>query len=279
MRIGQVVLDDASAYERKCQRVDLAALSSEHEVRVVSLEEARQWGAAVAHVYAGRSLPASRLVRFPLPYVASADLARSRWSFRKPAEPSLIVSPLLEKDASPRHVALPEAVEDSWFQWRTATGGWKRAERNARTIASFYRPGATNLLQQTLARIGRVREDVTWLVFDRPPTPEDLLGVDLWADPAVDAGDLDGFVAEALVAGIPVVAARTPINESRLEQGRCGMLVRALDPNEWTHAILTALFKPEVTEPRLQAAGQTVSKFRSRNRLRVLGSIYQTLTA
>lgn len=279
MRIAQVVLDDATAYERKCQRVDLAALSPEHEVRVVALEEAHQTGASVAHLYAGRSLPSSRLLGFPLPYVASSDLVRSRWSLRKPAEPSRIVSPLFEKDASPRQVMLPEAVEDSWGQWRATTGGWRHTERDARTIASFYRPGASNLLQQTLARIGRVREDVTWLVFDRPPTPADLPGVDLWADPAVDDTDLDGYVAEALVAGIPVVAARTPINEIRLEQGRTGMLVRPLDPNEWTHAILTALFKPEVTEPRLQAAGQTVSKFRSRNRLRVLGSIYQTLTS
>jgi glycosyltransferase involved in cell wall biosynthesis len=110
-----------------------------------------------------------------------------------------------------------------------------------------------------------------------PLTPEDLASVDIWVDPAIDDNDLDGFVAEGLVVGLPVVATRTAINVLRLEQGRTGFLVPPRDPNEMTHAILSALFKTEVAESRQFAARQTVSKFRARQRLRILTRIYETL--
>jgi glycosyltransferase involved in cell wall biosynthesis len=74
-----------------------------------------------------------------------------------------------------------------------------------------------------------------------------------------------------------VVASRTPINVQRLEKGRTGVLVPPGDPNEMTHAILAALFKPETLEPRLQAARQTIGKFRGRQRLRALTRIYEAL--
>ncbi|HEX6159170.1 MAG TPA: glycosyltransferase, partial [Thermoanaerobaculia bacterium] len=101
--------------------------------------------------------------------------------------------------------------------------------------------------------------------------------VDLWVDPAVDENDFDGFVAEALVVGIPVVAARTAINSHRLEKGRTGLLVPLNDPNEMTHAILAALFKSEVAESRQAAARQTVGKFRPRQRFRALVPLYERL--
>jgi hypothetical protein len=46
------------------------------------------------------------------------------------------------------------------------------------------------------------------------------------------------------------------------------------DPNEMTHVILSALFKTEVAENRQFAARQTVSKFRARQRLRILNRLY-----
>lgn len=103
------------------------------------------------------------------------------------------------------------------------------------------------------------------------------MAVDVWADPATSETDFDGFVAEALVAGLLVVAARTAINSQRLEKGRTGWLVPMNDPNEMTHAILSALFKPEVASNKLTAARQTVSKFRGRQRLRMLAHMYETL--
>ena len=92
-----------------------------------------------------------------------------------------------------------------------------------------------------------------------------------------DESDFDGFVAEALVAGLPVVASRVKLNALRLEQGRTGFLVPPRDPNELAHAILAALFKPERATSKSNAARQTASKFRAKQRLRVLMHMYETL--
>jgi len=263
MRIAQIVMPDAPAYERKCQRVDFAALSGAHDVALVSIADAA--GFDVAHVYAGPELPARSFRRFPIPYVASSDLERSRWPFGKAVEPGFVATP----------EQLPEAVEESYFAFK------KTRERGPRSrIGTFgpHRRGVANMVELTLARLHRFRDDIDWNLYDAVPTPETLADVDLWVDPATDANDLDGFVAEALVVGLPVVAARTPINSQRLEKGRTGFLVPPSDPNEITHAILAALFKTEVAGSRLQAAQQTVSKFRQRQRLRVLSHMYDTLT-
>lgn len=263
VRIAQIVMPDASEYERKCRRVDFAALAVAHEVAVVSIAGAR--GFDVAHVYAGAGLPRRAFRGFPIPYVATIPLRHSRWPFARPVEPGYVVSPLGEEEL------LPEAVEDSYFDTQATGGGT--------TLGTFGpgRPGVANLVEQTLARIQRFRDDVVWNIFEEPPGPAALTTVDAWVDPATAPGDFDGLAAEALVVGLPVVAARTPINVLRLERGRTGFLVPPSDPNEMTHAILAALFKREVAEGRRQAARQTISKFRPRQRLRVLSHMYETL--
>lgn len=257
MRIAQIVLPDASAYERKSQRADLAALAERHQI----VEDVRN--ADVAHVYAGVELPRAAFVGFPIPYVASAPLARSRWGWRRPAEPRLVVTP----------ENLPEVVEDSYFSWQPAVG----SRQEGKIVGSFGRPAVRNHVEQTRHRIERFRDDVKWKIFPVPPTPEDLVSVNLWVDPAVDETDYDGFVAEALVVGLPVVATRTRVNSTRLEKGRTGWLVPPRDPNEMTHAILSALFKTEVAQGKLSAAHQTISKFRARQRVRVLAQLYKSL--
>lgn len=256
MRIAQIVLPDASEYERKSQRADRAALSERHEVVDDALN------ADVAHVYAGLELPRSPFVGFPIPYLASAPMAPSRWSLRKPVEPRIVVTP----------DNLPEVVEESY--WKAAV-----MPPHSKRVGSFARRATTNQVEQTMHRIARFRDDVEWKIFPTPPTPEDLASVDVWVDPAVDEHDFDGFVAEALVVGLPVVASRTHINVLRLEKGRTGMLVPPRDPNEMTHAILSALFKPEVAQARIGAARQTIAKFRMRQRLRVLTQFYETSIA
>ncbi len=261
MRIAQVVLADASEYERKSQRVDSAALAERHEVLATSLDEVAGSGAQVAHIYASTELPARAFVGFPIPYVASANLKSSRWSFRKPVPPGYVVTPL----------ELPEAVEVAYFEKREFT------RQAGKVVGTFGRESVRRIVEQSLARIQRVRDDVTWRLFDHVPTPEDLSRVDLWVDPAASENDYDGFVAEALVVGLPVVASRTPVNAARLEQGRTGLLVPPGDPNEMTHAILSALFKPEVASNKVAAARQTAGKFRASQRLRVLLHMYQTL--
>ena len=266
MRIAQIILPGASAYERKSQRADQAALAERHEVIVVSMDEIGDANADVAHVYASGELPSAAFVRFPIPYIASADLPKRRWTLRKPMAPRVVVSPLAEEP-------LPEVVEERYFS---------DLERRAlspsgpKIVGSFDRPSVRNSVEQTLARIHRFRDDVEWQIFREEPAPEDLASVDVWVDPAVEGDDFDGFTAEALVVGLPVVATRTPINVLRLEQGRTGMLTPPRDPNEMTHAILAALFKKEVAESRQSAARQTVSKFRSRQRIRILTRLYET---
>jgi glycosyltransferase involved in cell wall biosynthesis len=127
-----------------------------------------------------------------------------------------------------------------------------------------------------LHRLHRFRDDIDWLVFDHPPTLDELGGLDAWVDPASSDTDFDGFVAETLAAGLAVVATRTSINLQRTEKGRSGLLV-PYDPNELTHAILAALFKAEVHRPRIEAARQTISKFRAKHRVRTLARIYENL--
>jgi hypothetical protein len=273
MRIAQIILPTASEYERKCQRVDRAALAERHEVAVVSLEEARGTRAQVAHVYASGELPRMAFRRFPIPYVSSADLPRSRWLLGRPRRPDYVVSPIADKVPGPSHEVLSESVEDVFFNFPLPG----TEHESKATVGSFARPGVRNMVEQTLARIHRFRDDVRWVAFDRFPTPGDLAGVDVWADPAIAESDFDGFVAEALVLGLPVVASRTPINQLRLEDGRTGFLVPPRDPNEMTHAILTALFKREAAEGKQFAARQTASKFRARQRIRVLTHMYETL--
>jgi hypothetical protein len=272
MRIAHVILPAASQFERKSQRADSAALAEHHEVLVVTVEDVARSDARVAHVYASGELPRAPFAGFPIPYVSSVPMKTVRWELRRPVAPSRVISPLGDG-------AVPEVVEEAFFRSQLAVGGWQGNDRrDRRVIGSFARPAIRPMVEQTLSRIHRFRSDVDWILFDRAPTAADLAGVEIWVDPAVEENDFDGFTAEALVVGLPVVAARTAINSMRLEQGRTGWLVPPRDPNEMTHAILAALFKPEVARNKIEAARQTVSKFRARQRLRELFRIYETLS-
>jgi glycosyltransferase involved in cell wall biosynthesis len=252
MIIAQLLIPGASEYERKSQRIDFAALSAEHDVRVGEVADAD-----IVHVYAPENFDPA--IVGDLPYISNERPKVRR--FRKTAQPLQVITPL--KDTS--HTHIPEAVEDIYFD-SAAT----RQPSNRATIGTYQRSPLRNLTEQTAARIQRCRDDVDWLLFETAPSPDDLRGVDVWVDPACEEDDLDGFVAEAIAAGTPVIASRTAINTQRLEKGRTGVLVPPRDPNEWTHAILAVLFKPEFRHTRVIAARQTASKFRSRHRERAL---------
>ena len=270
MKVAQVVLAGAPEYEQKSQRVDFAALSPMHEiVRLDDPAAVRGSGAQVAHVYGPAELPRGPFVGFPIPYVSNGIFPRKRFALRRPAEPEYVVTPLREGSGE----LLPEGVEEGYFETKAAA-----APPHSKVVASFRRHDTDNIVQQTLARIARFRDDIVWHLHEQPPSPADLAGVELWVDPALREDDFDGFVAEAMAAGRPVVASRTAINVQRTEKGRTGFLVPQNDPNELTHAILAALFKPEVAQPKIEAARQTLSKFRPRQRLRVLAHMYGSLT-
>lgn len=244
MIVGQVVTEDASEYERKCQRIDAAHFE---------VDLAR---ADVVHVYTGRTLP-----RIEKPFVANIGSTRRRFSFRRVSQPAVVVTPF----------NVPEAVEDRYFV-AAGVGG-------ATQIGSFARPSVKAFIEQTMHRIDRFRDDVEWRLFSHVPGPEEIAELGVWVDPAVDEGDYDGFVAEALAVGVNVVAAATPINVQRLEKGRTGFLVPPNDPNEMTHAILAALFKPEVARARSDASRQTVGKYRAVQRIRSLTRIYESVVS
>ena len=239
MKIAQIVAPDASEYERKSQRVDFAALSQAgHQVAVYQSADVE---AEIAHVY-------GKVKRVRIPHVVDARLD------------------------------LPEAVEEMWF----IVGSWQLAETanrqlpTANLLASFSRKPLKNIVEQTYLRLTRTRDDIEWRLFERPPEPQELAEIAVWVDPALSDDDRDGFVAEALVGGNVVVASRTTVNVQRLEKGRTGFLVPPNDPNELTHAILTALFKSELGQIKTSAAKQTISKFRPRQRLRALMPIYES---
>jgi len=246
MRLAQILLPDASQYERKSQRIDEAGLRGKHELVTGPAD--------ITHVY-GREA-----------YVTTGALS-PRWIWWKRTT-KVAVSPVGER-------AVPEAVEDRYFEASRAEG--LGVEREVKRIGSFARPSTKNMVEQTVARLQRFRSDVEWNLYDHAPSPEDLAALDAWIDPAIEETDFDGFTAEALVVGLPIVASRTAVNVQRLEQGRTGMLVPPRDPNEMTHAILAVLFKQEVATSKQIAAGQTVSKFRTRHRLRVLVQLYESL--
>ena len=273
MRIAQLVLPSASAYERKSQRLDAAALAGQAEsLPYTGVRQALSLSSFdLVHVYGPRELPAAQFVGFPLPYVASGIVRRRRFALRQPREPEYALSPVENDDDHDDFTLLPEAVDDAYFGTRQpATGSPK--------IGSIDRPSVRNAIEQTMARLHRFRDDVDWHLFTHEPAPEEMAQLFAWIDPAVADDDFDGFTAEALVVGLPVVASRTPVNVQRCEQGRTGILVPPRDPNELVHAILAALFKPEVATPKINAARQTASKFRIRQRLRVLGHIYENMT-
>ena len=254
MIIAQLLLPGASEYERKSQRIDYASLSEEHDVRIGHAS-----GADLIHVYA----PEEMSIELDLPYVSNARPKRR--FFRESAEPERVITPL--KDTPDAFI--PEAVEEKYFVEATREG--------KPTIGTFARPQLRNIVEQTAARIQRYRDDVDWLLFDSAPSPDDLHGVDVWVDPALTENDFDGFVAEAIAAGTAVIASRTSINVQRLEKGRTGVLVPPGDPNEWSHAILAALFKPEFRNSKRIAAQQTASKFRPRHRARALIELYESI--
>jgi hypothetical protein len=245
--VAQILLPSATAYERKCQRVDYAAISN-----VQVYDDDRNVGAAdVAHVYGAKRLPRRWFRPLRIPYVASRE-----------------VDPF----------DVPEAVEEIYFtDSRPGEGDWPSRRHVPMRVASFRRASISGIVEQTVHRLHRTRDDIEWVLLEHPPTREDFAEIDAWIDPAVDDADFDGFAAEAMVEGVAAIASRTPLNVHRLERGRTGFLVPSGDANELTHAILAALFKPELAQQKLEAARQTISKFRPRQRLRALTSLYESL--
>ncbi len=225
-------------------------------------------------LYGTGSLSRSALRAISDRTVADAPFPRSRFPWLQSGSPFLVTSP----HASPAgdSTFVPEAVDAELFAREPVIS--PDSDRAGNRIGVVCRGmETTRMIETTRVRLERFRDDLEWVEIAEIPTRETFDRVDLWVDPARDPEDLDGGTAEALVAGLPVVAARTPINVLRLSMGECGFLTPPGDPNELAHAILNALFKPEARRPKLVAAGKARSSFHPDRRgaelLRILAGI------
>ena len=281
MRLAQVLLPGLTLYEQKCQRLDAGALAPTHDVIQIAdfpgsdfdlvpgtrlLRKLHASECDVAHIY-GNPIPPAIARKIAIPFVAASEVARTRLFLPGKRATSRAMPP-----AGPGAIAEP--VDDGFLRplaRRRADGQW--------IVGSVgpHRPGVRRMLELTLARIYRFREDISWHLLDEAPEPTDLAAVDIWVDPAADDGDVDGFTAEALVSGLPVIASRTAVNRFRTDEGRAAVLVPPGDPNELTHAILTALFKPETIAGRLAAARELQPRFSPARRAEALAAIYREL--
>lgn len=253
MNAGQILLPNASIWDRNCQRADHEILAGAVAVRLLDLPSRgsalefaiRENEIDVLHVYGDPQFHSRVIERAGVPWIASSPLPARRFGFR-PRRIPFVASPLTDPP-------LPEAVAASWLGMREAPSAIEPKAVFRIGTHGPERKGVQRLVNETAARLARFRDDLDWVVLDEAPTPSMLRDFDVWVDPATTPDDFAGLTAEALVAGKRVVACRTPINSLRLEGGM-GFAVPVNDPNELAHAIVTALFKDEATLPRLEAS-------------------------
>lgn len=282
MIIGQLLLHDASRFERNACDLDRAELKGTFAVhrwlvneqgKVIdeggSLLSPASLGpalsskdCAVLHVY-GQTLTGAPLSKLAIPFVSSASPVTSRLPWRRDPRPAATISYTGDDP-------LPEAVARKYFAASPPEPGGA-----IHRIGTYLgkREGVRELCEDSYRRLERFREDVDWEVFEETPEPDAMSSVTVWVDPGTEH-DLDGMVAEALTMQMPVVAVRTPINSQRLEEGLSGFLVPR-DPNEITHAVLNALFKPEMTKPKQLHALARRDRFDPSHRTEKLVAIYR----
>ena len=281
MGVAQLIASSATLFERKLATIDRRALGGRIVTQWSENREDQSWrsesGTTAAdakalggiirdqvellHIYGS---PVSALLKeTKLPYVASSAPSKGGLPWSRIPQPRVVVSPEGE-------VPIPEAVDQAYLDER-----WIASPKKLRVIASISRPSIESMRDRTLVRLHRFRDDVEWWFFDGEPTLAEMLQADAWVDPATEDDDRDGWTAEALALGIPVIASRTSINVIRTEDGRAGRLVPKNDPNELVHHILNALFKPESVEAMRQEALEGRDRFAPERRAEALTRLYE----
>lgn len=279
MKVIHVLLAGATRYDRTCAAIDATADSGishdlfEGSIRgwkrggaESTLDELRRTalpgGAALLHVHGTAQPPGRLLGGLAIPWISDRRLPLPRSLFRRIAPPAVV---LTER-------GVPDAAGEEWFvEPRPRDRG-----QTAKRIGSYVRGADTrNGAEQVFGRIRRFREDVDWIFFDDPPTPDEMAGLDLWVDPATREDDLDGMVVEAIACLTPVVATRTIANSRRLDDGRAGLLAPVGDHNEMTHAVLNLLFKEEVAAPRRFHAARIRDRFHATHRRDAVRRVYR----
>lgn len=273
MRVVQLLVEPTALVEARHQEIDRALLGDTIVAteRVGGSDSPRpvidrlcDLRADLIHVYASSLLPRRLIATLPLPYVSSAvpTPARLPFSFSK-------VDPPRERLTFER---LPESVKQEQFDETLAP----REKKPPYIVGSTRRAAVPpEFTAGVYERIRRFRDDVEWREYDGLPTPADLATIDVWVDPALREDDADGGVAEALVSGVSVVASRTRMNLWRTDEGEAAFLSPVGDANSLTHAIAEALFKPELSEPKLAAALMIRDRFDPAERKPRLLAVYR----
>lgn len=286
MQVIQLVSGLASRYARKCADIDRASRPADVRTRIfvrmgrtvdeqgVATTMSRAAGAALVQVYGTQTVPPGLLRRIATPWIADAEAPRPTLPWRRPSVPAAIETPLRVDETMEGWVELPEAVDSCYLQAEHAA----RPARAPGVVGTIRRPGTpSELLDAIRARVERFRDDIEWAAFDDYPTPDEMAKLDAWIDTATAIDDFDGGVAEAVCCGVPVVAARLPINRLRLDDGAAGLLVPPGDANEFVHALLGALFKPEIASARLERARACAARFDPARRAAALGALYESI--
>lgn len=287
MLVVQVALDPLSFFEAKSMRQDRRTLEGSSEgvltyhvtdqrvhtelgdFRIDQLQrELHRQSADLVHVYGSQQPPPRWIGTLGRPYLAPWSVSGSRLPWRRIPAPAAILSPL-----DPGSV--PEAVDEEYVANEDHPPG--AAGPYLIGSAGPDRKGIGLMTRATMARLGRFRDDVEWRIFDTVPSAAEMRDLDLWIDPALDGLDFDGGTAEALCSRKAVVASRTEINRIRTAEGTAAFLVPPGDPNEMTHAILMALFKPELRKPRSQRLITIGERFNGALRSEKLLNLYRSI--
>ncbi|HVR43863.1 MAG TPA: glycosyltransferase [Thermoanaerobaculia bacterium] len=274
--LAQIVLESAPPRQRRLAELDRTTLG--HSARITTLRlrhgrlldgdslrrslaaGLRRSGAGVAHVYAFPTIPSRIARQIAIPFVAPGPTAPGWLPWPSPRQPTRILGALAA-----------DAVEEAWFAVDPPSGPGVRVGIVAASESS------RRMLEATRLRVERFRDDLRWIVFDRMPGPEAMREIDVWLDPSEEP-EADGGTPEAMAAGKIVVAAATEAGRRRLDQGRAGFLVPPGDANEMAHALLNALFKPELARPRAERGRAAAEAFHPSRRAERLLEIYRSVT-
>jgi sugar transferase (PEP-CTERM/EpsH1 system associated) len=86
--------------------------------------------------------------------------------------------------------------------------------------------------------------DSVWFAGERRDVPELMRSLDCFVLPSLAEG-ISNTLLEAMACGLPAVATRVGANADLMEEGRCGRLVPAADPDALAQALLAYLAAPD----------------------------------
>lgn len=270
MKVTLFLAPDADSFEQRCFALDRRTnYPAQIEVEAVDEEPAISTDSSLIFIYGP---PALSNLRIPIAATRPVTAKRHWWPLRPRLRgEALIATEFAERESAGRTFVVPEAVDPEF--------SLVREKRGTRPLVAWVeRPEVRELMRSVISRAQRFRDDIEWRAIRPPLEPRNLEEVSVFLDPAIHDGDRGGGLAEAMVAGLPTVAARTPINRVRALGGEAGILVPPGDPNEIVHALLNQTFKPELSASLLETSDREIGRFDPERRARHLAEAWQALT-